>query len=496
MMSELFLQVVNMSISSGWIVLALLLLRPLLKKLPRRLTVLLWTIVGVRLICPFSVESVLSLIPSSETLDPEIMLDPTPSVSSGLPFLNNAINPVIGEALVEVGAEKSINLIHLLVPILAAIWAAGVTAMAIWAAVSYLRLKRRLDTAVLLRDDIYQSENTLSPFVFGIFKPKIYLPFNLAESAIPHVIAHEEAHIARRDHILKPLGFMLLVLHWFNPLIWIGYPVFCKDVELACDEKVIATLDREGRAGYSEALLACSVDRPRIAACPLAFGEIGVCARIKAVLSYKKPTLWIIVAAILVLAVMSVCFLTDPRNKPNDPSGVSTLFFGADDSYLGFSDIPEGYTSKDAADDGCLVIDITQKPNEYGALVTDKENTSGYEGWVAFTETASRGDDAFIRVAHFIDGVGYYHDLYYTGGKYTIFDLNEFGVSEGKSFKYLRRLDGIAGPASDPKEDCFYVLTDSLELSYDDVSWSFLSSDHTTVTKIPFEWLGFMIHFE
>ena len=195
------------------------------------------------------------------------------------------------------------------------LWLAGIAAMLLYTAVSYFLLRRRVATAVLLRNNIYQSENVDSPFVLGIIKPKIYLPFQMDGKNLEHVIAHEESHIRRKDHWWKPFGFVLLALHWFNPLMWLGYILLCRDIELACDEKVIKEMDNENRADYTQALVACSVNRRRIAACPLAFGEVGVKERVKSVMNYKKPAFWIIVAAVVTCVAVAVCFLTNPLNR-------------------------------------------------------------------------------------------------------------------------------------------------------------------------------------
>lgn len=313
-MSEFFLNIVNMSISASWIVLAVLLLRLLLRKAPKWITVLLWGIVAVRLICPFSIESVMSLIPSAETISPEIMMDATPEINSGIPILNNTINPVISESFAPDPATSA-NPLQLWIPTFAVIWIVGIMGMLLYTAISFIRVKRKVATAVLLRDNIFQSENVISPFVLGIIRPKIYLPFNMNEQDMDHVIAHEEAHIRRKDHWWKPLGFLLLALHWFNPLMWLGYVLLCRDIELACDEKVIKELNTEQKADYSQALLTCSVNRRMIAACPLAFGEVGVKNRVKSVLNYKKPAFWIILFAIVASIVVAVCFLTNPTTN-------------------------------------------------------------------------------------------------------------------------------------------------------------------------------------
>ncbi len=310
-MSEVFLKIVNMSISASWLVFAVLLLRILLKKAPKWASVLLWGFVAVRLICPFSFESVLSLIPSAETISPEIMMDATPQIHTGISALNSMINPVISESFAP-NPMDSANPLQIWIPVAANLWLAGIAAMLIYTAVSYIRLRRKVSTAVLLRENIFQSEHVDSPFVLGLIKPRIYLPFQMDGQNLVHVVAHEQAHIRRKDHWWKPLGFLLLALHWFNPIMWLGYIFLCRDIELACDEKVIKEMDSETKADYTQALVQCSISRRSIAACPLAFGEVGVKARIKSVLHYKKPAFWIVLAAIVTCIAVAVCFLTNP----------------------------------------------------------------------------------------------------------------------------------------------------------------------------------------
>ena len=310
-MSEAFLKVVNMSISAGWLVLAVLALRLILKKAPKWVNVLLWGIVAVRLICPFSIESALSLIPSTETFSPEIMMDWTPEISTGIEPLDQVVNPVISTSFAP-NPGTSANPLQILIPVAANLWLLGVLILLTYTAISYLSLRLKLRTAVILRDNIFQCETVSSPFVLGILKPKIYLPYSMDGNNLNHVVAHEQAHIKRKDHWWKPLGFLLLTVYWFNPLMWLAYILLCRDIELACDEKVIAELGNEQRADYTQALVACAVNRRMIAACPLAFGEVGVKERVKSVMNYKKPTFWIIVVALVVCVVVAVCFLTDP----------------------------------------------------------------------------------------------------------------------------------------------------------------------------------------
>ena len=310
-MSELFLKIVNMSISASWVVIAVLTLRFCLKKAPKWVNVLLWGIVAARMVFPFSIESVLSLIPSAETISPTIMMEQTPSVQTGVPALNHVINPVISGSFTP-APGASANPLQIWIPVLAGIWLFGIAALFLYSAVSYWRLRRKVCEAVILRGNIYQSEKVCSPFVLGIIRPKIYLPYHMDSREMDHVIAHEQTHIRRKDHWWKPLGFLLLTTHWFNPLMWLSYILLCQDIELACDEKVIRKMSNEQRADYTQALVACSVDRRLITACPLAFGEIGVKERVKSVMNYKKPAFWIVLASVIVCAVIAVCFLTNP----------------------------------------------------------------------------------------------------------------------------------------------------------------------------------------
>ena len=310
-MSELFLKIVNMSISASWVVVAVLALRFCLKKAPKWVNVLLWGIVAARMVFPFSIESVLSLIPSAETISPTIMMEQSPSVQTGVPALNHVINPVISGSFTP-APGASANPLQIWIPVLTGIWLFGIAALFLYSAVSYWRLHRKVCEAVILRGNIYQSEKVCTPFVLGIIKPKIYLPYHMDSREMDHVIAHEQTHIRRKDHWWKPLGFLLLTIHWFNPLMWLSYVLLCRDIELACDEKVIGKMGNAQRADYTQALAACSVDRRLIAACPLAFGEIGVKERVKSVMNYKKPAFWIVLASVIVCAVIAVCFLTNP----------------------------------------------------------------------------------------------------------------------------------------------------------------------------------------
>ena len=310
-MGDLFVSVLNMSISAAWVLLAVLLLRLIFKKAPKRITVLLWCFVGLRLIMPFSVESIFSLIPSNETVS-KAWDSPRPNLNSGITVIDNEVNNYLEGHYFE-GVTRPAGHFTDITTIAAAAWLIGTAALLIYTAVSFFRLKKGLRTAVLLRDNIFQSEKISSPFVFGIIKPKIYLPFGITERNAESVILHEQAHISRRDYLWKPLGFLLLCVHWFNPLMWLAYVLFCRDIEFACDERAIGLLNTDKRADYSEALLNCSAGRHMLFAYPPAFGEVGVKSRVKSVLNYKKPAFWLAAAAVIAGIAASVCLLTSPK---------------------------------------------------------------------------------------------------------------------------------------------------------------------------------------
>lgn len=310
-MEYIFLKLFNMSITASWLVLAVVVLRLLLKKAPKYIRCILWGLVGVRLVCPFSFESMLSLIPSAETVPAEMLLSEAPAIHSGIDVLNQAVNPAISQSLAP-ALGASVHPMQVITYAASVIWMIGVVLMVIYTIVSYARLRRRVGTAVRLHDNIWQSERVSSPFVLGMLRPRIYLPFGMPIDHMTYVLAHENAHIKRRDHWIKPIGFALLTLYWFNPLMWVAYILLCRDIELACDEKVIKQLGLADKRAYSKALLSCAVPHAIIAACPLAFGEVGVKQRVKGVLHYKKPAFWMIVIAVIACIVVSVCFLTNP----------------------------------------------------------------------------------------------------------------------------------------------------------------------------------------
>ena len=323
-MAAVFLKLLNLSISASWLVLAVLVLRLVSKRSPKWMNVLLWGIVALRLVLPFSVESALSLIPSAETVSPAaVQFDPAPTITSGVSVIDNAVNPSLSEHFSAV-STASVNPLYVWTEIAGWVWLIGLGAMLLYALVSYLRLRRRVSVSLPIQDHIYLCDAISSPFILGVVKPHIYLPSGLDEVQRQNVLSHERAHLARRDHWWKPLGFALLAVYWFNPVLWLAYTLLCRDIELACDERVIRTMDESAVKTYSTVLLACSMPRKAAITSPLAFGEVGVKERVKNALHYKKPAFWVVAASVTVCIVVAVCFLTNP---PTDTDAAGLVGF-------------------------------------------------------------------------------------------------------------------------------------------------------------------------
>lgn len=306
-MTQLFLKFLNMSISASWLVLMVLLLRLFFRKAPKWISCLLWSLVALRLFIPFSFESAFSLIPSAQVIPQNIATTQTPAIYSGISAVNNAVNPLFTQNL-----APETRVLETALSYASVIWLAGAAALLLYSAISCWRLRRQVRASILIGNNLYVCDDVESPFIFGILFPKIYVPSGIEEGTLQYVLAHENAHLKRLDHWWKPLGFLLLTVYWFNPLLWLAYILLCRDIERACDEKVITNMDNSGKKRYSEALVACSVHRRMIMACPVAFGEVAVKTRIKGILRYHKPSFWLLLAAAVTCIATAVCFLTDP----------------------------------------------------------------------------------------------------------------------------------------------------------------------------------------
>ncbi len=325
-MANFFLEVVNMSVTASYLIVAVILLRLVLAKAPKWIRGILWGLVGIRLVVPFSFESVFSLIPNNSPISTGNVQGAVAGTDVGtapeMLDLSAGVEATIGNSDVIGAGTHAVEIAPVtefsFSTFLSIVWLIGMTVLLGYCVISYVRLNSRMSDAVIYRGGkyaIYQSEKVKSPFVLGFFAPRIFLPFHMNTTDMECVIAHEKAHIARKDHFIKPIAFMILSFYWFNPLVWVAYILLCRDIELACDEKVIKEMNAEYKKAYSEALLKCSVQERMISACPLAFGEVGVKKRIINILNYKKPAFWIILVSLVLCVVVAVCFMTKPKEQ-------------------------------------------------------------------------------------------------------------------------------------------------------------------------------------
>ncbi len=312
-MGAILLKLLNMSITAGWLVLAVIIVRFLFRNMPKTIRCVLWALVAIRLICPISIESALSLVPSSETIPQQNLFHSrTPAINSGIHILNSTVNPMLIGEYGSNGEWITGNIVAQTVDVVSYIWVVGVVIISVYAVLSYVHIRRKVQASIKVKDNIYICDNIDTPFILGVIRPRIYLPSYLSKQERECVLAHEQAHLMRRDHWWKLIGFVLLIVYWFNPLMWLAYTLLCKDIELACDEQVIKDMDSGAKKLYSEVLLSCGTSRRVMWATPLAFGEVSVKTRIKSVLKYKKPTLLGIIAGAIVCVVLAVAFLTNP----------------------------------------------------------------------------------------------------------------------------------------------------------------------------------------
>ena len=313
-MGAVFLKVLNMSITAGWFILAVLCIRLLFRKIPKWMNCLLWGVVAIRLICPFSIESPFSILSSTEPIKSSAVVEgevrnDIPSIDSRLTIVQNTINPMLTETFAY-NESDSVAPLQAVTYAAGLIWCCGMVLLIICALGSAVKLHKLVREAVCVRDNIYICDAVKSPFILGIFRPRVYLSSALRESEMDYILAHESAHLKRKDHWWKALGYLLLCIYWFNPLCWMAYSLLCKDIELACDEKAAKNMTFHEKKEYSKVLLSCAGQRSMIMVCPLAFGEVGVKERVKSVLNYKKPTLWIMIATAAVLVILTVCFFS------------------------------------------------------------------------------------------------------------------------------------------------------------------------------------------
>ena len=491
-MGELFLNILNMSIAASWLILAVVLLRFALKKAPKWTAVLLWGVVAVRLVVPFSFESALSLIPSAETFNAHNIQYETPAISSGIPAVNNAVNPILGETFAP-NPAASVNPLYVWTFIVSVIWLIGIAAMLLYAVISYVQVRRSVAERAPYEENIFLCDQVKSPFILGLVRPKIYLPSSMDATAMEPVIAHEKAHLARRDHWWKPLGFLILTVHWFNPLCWVAYVLLCRDIELACDEKVIRQMDLDGKKQYSTALLECSTGRRLVTICPLAFGEVGVKERVKNVLNYKKPAFWVIAAAVAACAVVTACFATNPKQElPQAQRTVQARITEVEDRSFLVTPV-EGAWELSSSD--LFRVSITNMPPSSEPQVGDIVEIT-YDGYIRESYPAQFGTVYSMRVVS-QDGKLTLDDvvlLAQKGDALTWSDFERYQGREGGSGLYIMRyeidelFDVLVGGV--PEETPMYIYLrvnneskDHIDIRTDDVS-IFIKAHRNDVPKV------------
>ena len=455
-MAAVFLKLLNLSISASWLVLAVLVLRLVSKRSPKWMNVLLWGIVALRLVLPFSIESALSLIPSAETVSPvAVQSAPAPTITSGVSVIDNAVNPSLSEHFAAV-PTASVNPLYVWTEIAGWVWLIGLGAMLLYALASYLRLRRRVSVSLPIQDNIYLCDAISSPFILGVVKPHIYLPSGLDEVQRQNVLSHERAHLARRDHWWKPLGFALLAVYWFNPVLWLAYTLLCRDIELACDERVIRTMDESAVKTYSTVLLACSMPRKAVITCPLAFGEVGIKERVKNALHYKKPAFWVVAVSVVVCTVVAVCFLTNP---PRALSKVCGDFWGTEAVCTYTEEQPD-------ADARYTTVNGTVRLSEHLALVRigaarPEKKSAVNPKWSSLYLALPSADGAPAERLT-IDFIREYDA---PGGTEAVYTLNIGTRDDSKSYKVLSGQDEIeeflAYLRGEAAEDADRVYTES-----------------------------------
>ena len=467
-MEAIFLKILNMSISANWLIALVFVLRFLFRKAPKSFNYILWALVAIRLICPFTIESALSLIPSAETVPTEIMYSYVPEIQTGIEAVDTVINPVITESMAP-EVEESVNPMQVVTYVASLFWIAGIVAMLLYMTISYLMLRRKVRVSIHMQENVWICDEIDSPFILGTIRPRIYLHSDIEEEQIPYIVAHEKEHLKYRDYLWKPLGFIILAIHWFNPFVWFSYIYMCRDMELACDERVIQNMDTDEKKMYSNVLLACSTKRRVISACPVAFGEVGIQQRIKSVVNYRKPAFWIVCMAMLVCVVAGVCFLTNPKedahiskeeSKGRLPEG-QQLYFQYQSDVLGFACVTldtykqtysfsvsplssqSPHTGNYVLENNCLILKGSNSDefvfyvgNTF--LIFDKENSASVPRYKYFSEGKEEYFDSvpdkakfeyisedqrvaidYLRMLFSSDKERYQNYLTASGGKYT-----------------------------------------------------------------------------
>ncbi len=431
-MMALFLRLFNMSVTASWLILVILVMRPFLSKAPKWIRGILWGLVGIRLSLPVSFESAWSLIPSKELIVPNPVEGAAPTFASGIEAVDVSVNTYLQQR-VSVEMIAAARNEFPLENVFLGIWVLGIAGLMMYSIFSYSRLQHLVAEAVRYQDNIFQSDKIDSPFVLGFVKPRIYVPYHLEEEALRCVILHERAHIRRKDYLIKPLGFVLVSVYWFNPLIWVAYYYLCQDIELACDEKVIQELGFDKKKMYSQTLLECSAERHFVRACPIAFGEIGVGKRVKNILEMKKTKLGIVIAALLVCVVVAVCFLSNPQSEEMDVVAKGNVTAGANH---------EAEEQREIAEQEAVALKAEQsarKAEEQARKAAEQEAQNAKESVREENAAVTLESDASVElyILPFKEGTDYYVTAVFDSAEFSEINVSNEDAETNSQTKHL-----------------------------------------------------------
>lgn len=351
-MSKLFLEIINMSITSSYVILFVILIRFFLKKAPKIYSYSLWSVVLLRLTIPFSFQSIFSLMRINTKAIPEdIMYTQVPQINSGITVIDRVVNNSLPAPVI----VASVNPMQIWIALGGVIWILGLIVLIIYSIITTMKLSKRLKSAVHISDNIYENTIIKTPFVFGLVNPKIYLPKDLSEIEKQYIIKHEQTHIERYDHIIKFVAFLVVSIHWFNPLVWMSFFLMTEDMELSCDEKVIKELGNGIKKDYSNSLLSLSTGRRIIGGSPIAFGENNTKGRIKNILNYKKPEFWVSIVAIIVIVAVGIGLLSNPKEGTTNNIVESMTVKDYAEEFV--EDIIKGYENIDGNGGGFKILE-------------------------------------------------------------------------------------------------------------------------------------------
>jgi len=418
-MYDIFIKVLNMSYQAGIVICFIILARFLLKiiKAPKKYAYYLWGIAFIRMICPISFETVLSLLPKkTKPISATILYEQIPQVHTGSNMIDYTVNSVLPAA----SPMASVNPIQIWILIAQIIWLVGLVLLLIYSAVSYIKLKYRLVGSVNIQDNIYLVDHLETPFILGIIRPRIYMPSNLKQIEMEYILQHERAHLKRRDHIMKVIAFLAASIHWFNPFAWVAFVFGCKDMEMSCDEYVMKTSNQDIRKEYSASLLSLCVGNRKLSGTPLAFGEGSTKGRIKNVLHYKKPAGIAVILSLFIVAILAICLLSNPEsNVKRNNRDLKKAMLNITQEQVDFNEVvPFEWTAVYTFDPYLPV----ENQEEIIGIESDELQESVSEGMVHLVFV--NNDEVVSCICAYPDGLGYSVNLRGEGIDYTKLNIN------------------------------------------------------------------------